>query len=146
MALPPGHRYVSGSNRKQVENVATGERMDRQKAMNLNAQRYGFRTEHQMRKWSSRVSGSDRVVNAWEGVARDSTGARLISRAELNAYAGALAHEYDRAKGLATDYGGEPSDYLSKDPNGPLANYLAAIGRRDFSADYGVGDTPSTKN
>ena len=48
---------------------------------------------------------------------------------------------------LAADYKRADNKYnrLDKSPDGALAQYLVAIGRRSDTADYAVGDSPSTK-
>lgn len=140
MALPPDHRYVRGSGRREVLNIRTGETMSRARAENDNARRFGFNSDYQMKKWSRAVRGNDRVRDHLPDARENG-----FSPAEFRAYAGKLAEDWDRAQREAERSGGKPSDYQDKSADGPLANYLAAIGRRDFGADYAVGDTPGTK-
>jgi hypothetical protein len=69
--------------------------------------------------------------------ARDLAAHTGISAREFREIQAGLAAEYKRADNKLSG--------LDKSPNGALAKYLVAIGRRSETADYAVGDSPSTK-
>jgi hypothetical protein len=69
--------------------------------------------------------------------ARDLASHTGVSKREFKEIQARLAADYKRAD--------NKFDRLDKSPNGALAQYLVAIGRRSDTADYAVGDSPSTK-
>lgn len=133
MAIPRGSHYVPGSGRRQVE-LSNGDIVSRQRAENMFAQQFGFRSEYHRKQTANVESYRDFVnnVNGRDGYnkAMAEMQANGYTRAEANAV---LANFYSDPQGNAVD----------RSPEGPLAQMLVAMGRRSPNDTHFVGDSPS---
>jgi hypothetical protein len=127
MPIPAGSHYVPGSDRHIVR-LPSGETVSRARAESMYAQERGYRSNYE-RKTAFRTMKQSAKYE------------------QERAAAPVSGREYDEARArLAAEYKREGNDYqaIDKSPNGPLAKYLVAIGRRSETADYRVGDSPKT--
>jgi hypothetical protein len=118
--------YVPGTSRKRVRQAGTDRIITRAESENNFAQRHGFRSNYEMKKYSRKIGKSKRYENDLRRAR-----SRGIDAAELRAKAAAVSHQYD-------------SGTLDKSPTGPLADYLNMLGYggRNFDAGYAVGESP----
>lgn len=126
MPLPKGWHYEPG---RHMAYGPGGQRLTRQAAENMQAQQYGFpnvRALSRATKSSDYQSfmGSKRGADAWKEAKAAGT-----RKADFNA---ASAKYWQDPNVSRTDMS----------PDGPLANYLDAIGRRE-KTDIPVGETPT---
>jgi hypothetical protein len=129
MAIPGDAHYVPGSMRRTVQ-LGDGRRVSRQTAENIYARSREFRSDYERRQ-----------------AYRQSKQAPGYSRDQIKAgTSGVSRRDYDEARALyfadKMRNGGD-SRQVDHSPDGPLANYLVAIGRRRNTADYAVGDSPT---
>jgi hypothetical protein len=89
----------------------------------------GFRSNYE-RKQGYRAAKQSRNF----GETKEQARARGVSERDFTETAARLQMEYKRAD----------NNYarIDKSPDGALAKYLVAIGRRSETADYAVGDSP----
>lgn len=116
------------SSRTQVR-LNSGQIVSRADAENRYAQSQGYRSDYERRQ-AYRESRESKVYEKELQAARD----RDISRAEFREVHAKMMHDY-RQHGSGMD----------RSPNGPLAQYLEAMGRRQTGLDYNVGETPSVR-
>jgi hypothetical protein len=109
--------------------LGDGRTVTRQTAENMHAKERGYTSDYERRQ-------AFKESKAHGGYERDADRARGqgISTREFN----------ERRAALYADYKRNDNNWrgIDKSPNGPLAKYLVAMGRRSESADYAVGDSP----
>jgi hypothetical protein len=127
MPIPDKSRYLPG---RKLVRLPDGRTITRSAAENMEAQKRGFRSNYQRRQIfrgmkEQKSYGRDLQRAKERGVSKE-TFDRLRSQYEL-----------DRQHGTSN---------IDKSPDGPLSQYLKAIGRRsDSAADWPVGDSPGIK-
>lgn len=145
MALPEGASYVPGTDRSFAR-LGSGEVVKRQTAENMYASSLGVpgvSNEYQRKKLMSfRKTEQGRSALESNNTAKGREANKALkeagdprARSDKSFDALALA--------LARDHAEHGSD-MDRSPDGPLAQYLVAIGRRNLGADYSVGETPGT--
>lgn len=140
MPLPRGARYIPGTGRKQVR-LATGRTVTRATAENMNAQALGYPNEYTRKKYRA-LSRGDKNYAAQRAEALRNAGVRAgATPREQRAALRKLGFDETRAR-LKYDYAVNGKDGYSKSPDGPLARFLQAMGRRSQAADYVVGESP----
>lgn len=131
MPIPKGAHYTDRTR----HNVAMpdGRIVSRATAENEFARNAGFRTNYELKQASVTARGAGLFGSA--RYARDlaEAKARGTSEPEFRALAAKLHAAPRDARGAPTD----------RSPDGPLARFLTAIGRRSPRADYSVGETPT---
>jgi len=130
MPIPRDSHYVPGSNRHSVR-LSDGQTVTRASAERLYAQSQGYRSNYE-RKEAYKEIRKPGYENA-----REQASERGMSMRDFKELQARLAADYKRAD--------NKYNRLDKSPDGALAQYLVAIGRRSDTADYAVGDSPSTK-
>jgi hypothetical protein len=131
MAIPRGSHYEPGSGRKYVR-LGDGSLVPRATAENMLARERGYRSNYERRSAFGRSRRSKRYEQE-----RERARERGVSRPDFDEARARLYADYQRAGGNYRD--------IDRSPDGPLANYLEAMGRRQSGADYNVGETPSVK-
>jgi hypothetical protein len=127
MAIPRDAHYVPGSRRVYVQ-LSNGDIVSRQTAENMYAQQTGFSSDYSRRRAFRFL---DRKSNHYK---------QGLESAREN---GISKRDFDNlAAHVAADYAANKAD-MDKSPDGPLANYLVAIGRRQDTDRWFVGDSPS---
>lgn len=132
MPIPPGSHYTS-SNRHSVQ-LSDGSIVSRTTAENIYAQEKGYRSNYERRSAYGQMKSDRESYERGKEQAQERTG---ISGRDYDEARAALANDYRRA---GNDY-----RQIDKSPNGPLANYLVAIGRRSDTDAHMVGDSPSIR-
>jgi hypothetical protein len=130
MPIPRDSHYVPGSNRHSVR-LSDGQTVTRASAERIYAQSKGFRSNYE------RKEAFKEIRKPGYESAREQARHTGISKQDFKNAQARLALEYKRADNRF--------DRIDKSPNGALAQYLVAIGRRSDTADYAVGDSPTTK-
>ncbi|MGH7881438.1 MAG: hypothetical protein ACREN8_00800 [Candidatus Dormibacteraceae bacterium] len=146
MALPEGAHYVPGLGRSFVR-LDNGSVVKRQTAENMAVEARGIpgvTNVNQLRKLRlfGRTEQGAAIRNSpnYQRDVERSTG--LFSRGDPR---GRDAKDFDDlALALSREYQ-DSGGQLDKSPNGVLAQYLVAAGKRNPGADYAVGESPSVK-
>jgi hypothetical protein len=128
MPIPRDSHYVPGSGRRSVR-LTGGQVVTRAQAEQIYAQGQGYRSNYERRQVSRMTRSSNRYDSDYQA-ARRRTG---ISRQDFTEARNKINREYSR--------NGNSWQGIDRSNEGPLAQYLVAIGRRSESADYAVGES-----
>ena len=133
MALPRGAHYVRGSGGLRIR-LESGEIVTKHRADTIDArQRFGARSIRELRaarrEFPAQMRRRPEIPRAI---------ARGRSEQEIRDTAAQMQIEAKHIR----ETGRNVTTWQDKSPDGPLARYLTAIGRRPVGADYPVGDTP----
>lgn len=114
-----------------------GTRVTRATAMNIYAQSVGAPNDYRLRINRARAAGQ---INAKPTSGKAGRGMRF---GKASAQAAQAGHYTPREfRDITANVIANPGD---KAPDGPLAQYLYAIGRRPTFGDYSVGDSPTVR-